>query len=227
MNQTNVFVGGLHKDFTKTDLELLVMPYGRIQSAKIMINLKTGESLCYGFVDFFSTNEAFNAIQNLDKSIVMSKKIHLKFASSGEKYGKPTCTVFAKSLPLYYNDSDIKNLFSCAGKVLAVKSERSFESKKPIRGYYVMFQTESEAYSAIKLLDNTRVVENGWPLFIRFTDKIILKTPQMIKIEKPRKTQANLKNLKSTAISEPENDYKTIPSMNDNYHSWEEYVLDE
>ena len=90
-----------------------------------------------------------------------------------------------------------------------------------------MFQTESEAYSAIKLLDNTKVVENGWPLFIRFTDKIIMKTPQMIKIERPRKTQVNQKTQEISTNKDQENDYKTLSTFNDNYHSWEEFVLDE
>ena len=131
--------------------------------------------MCYGFVDFCSQESADEAIKKLDEKIVWGKKIHLKHAISSEKYGKRSKTIFAKSLPLYYKDYDIYKLFSKVGNIVALRAERNYTAEKKIRGYFIQYETEEEAYEAIKKYDNTKVVENGWPLFIRFTDEVLVE----------------------------------------------------
>lgn len=170
LSTTNVMFTNLARDVTKNDLVDLAGLFGQIKSAKVIFNLQTGQSKCFGFVEFAETDVATRAITQLDGMLVKGRKIHAKFAASSEKYGKPSRTVFAKSLPLYYTDKQIYDLFSKAGKVIAVKIVRKVVNKKNVRGYHIMFNSISDAYNAINMFDNVVIVENGWPLFIRFTD---------------------------------------------------------
>ena len=216
-----MFFGGLPKRFTKDDLKNLVSPFGNTNSVKIMINLKTGESMCYGFVDFCSQESADMAIKKLDERIIWGKKIHLKYAISSEKYGKRSKTIFAKSLPLYYNDNDIYKLFSKAGRIVSLRAERNYTSEKKIRGYYIQFESEEDAYQAIQKYDNTKVVENGWPLFIRFSDEILVPEGNTGKENAQKKNmQIEIENLSNVDIFGAEEEDEFSPN------SWYYYLVE-
>ena len=71
----NIFVVGFPDSFGKKDLFQLFAPHGEVKSAKIIYNLETGISRCFGFVDMPDEEEAKQAIQELNESLVDDRKI--------------------------------------------------------------------------------------------------------------------------------------------------------
>lgn len=57
-----------------------------------------------------------------------------------------------------------------------------------------MFDSIQDAYSAIRMYDNVTIIENGWPLFIRFTKDEELVGPKFMNNE------SNLKNQISSGM---------------------------
>jgi splicing factor 1 len=51
-DDTNIFVNFIPPDYNDLALRELFLPYGNVLSAKVMLDLNTGLSKCYGFVKF-------------------------------------------------------------------------------------------------------------------------------------------------------------------------------
>ena len=62
----NVFINYIPPHYTEADLRQLCAPYGEIVSSKIMINLDTGQSKCFGFVKMRDINQATAVIHGID-----------------------------------------------------------------------------------------------------------------------------------------------------------------
>ena len=81
---SNIFINYLPQEFTKKELVQLFSPFGKIQSAKVIINLTTGISKCYGFVRFASIYSAQQAVLALNGMVIpkYNKTLLVKFAGS-------------------------------------------------------------------------------------------------------------------------------------------------
>ena len=87
---TNVFINYIPAEYTEADLRRLCSEYGEIMTSKIMINLETGQSKCFGFVRFKTLQQAQAAIQGLNGRPVGNKILLAKYAEMyglGEKSG--------------------------------------------------------------------------------------------------------------------------------------------
>ena len=71
----NIFIVGFPDSFGGKELFQLFTPYGEVKSAKVIYNLETGASRCFGFVDMPEDDEAKKAIQELNESLVEDRKI--------------------------------------------------------------------------------------------------------------------------------------------------------
>jgi RNA recognition motif-containing protein len=71
----NIFVGNINYKLTHEALEALFMPYGKVNSVRIIIDKATGRSKGFGFVDMPDDAEARQAIQALHETDVMGRKM--------------------------------------------------------------------------------------------------------------------------------------------------------
>lgn len=79
----NIFVAKLSSATTSEDLEDLFEEYGEVVSAKVIMDKFTGESKRFGFVEMKDKDQAFKAIDELDKcdydnSVIVVKKAEPK-----------------------------------------------------------------------------------------------------------------------------------------------------
>ncbi|OHT04481.1 hypothetical protein TRFO_28044 [Tritrichomonas foetus] len=195
---TNIFINYIPKEFTKRELVSLCSPFGRILSAKVMIDLLTGVSKCFGFVRFESLDSAALAVIRLNGLFIGNKKLLVRFAGSKENTGSISCSIFVRSLCLYYSEKDIWNIFSKFGRILGIELHHDDERTKLFNGAAtITYSCESEAEDALREMNNMKLTNDSWPLFIRYTqqsaknanDNIILKDG--IKIVKPKRTASN------------------------------------
>ncbi len=86
----NLFVGNLSPETTNDDLAQLFSEFGYVLSVRIIIDPATGHSRQFGFVSMADRFEAFDAIDNIDKTYFQGQIISVKEAKGNKDTpGKP------------------------------------------------------------------------------------------------------------------------------------------
>ena len=75
-----VFVGNLSFQLSDFELEDLFKGYGKVVSAKVIVDRRTGRSRGYGFVEMDTENTAQQAIDALNGTEVKGRPINVSFA---------------------------------------------------------------------------------------------------------------------------------------------------
>lgn len=92
-----LFVCKLNPVTTDEDLELIFSRFGKINSCEVIRDKKTGDSLCYAFIDFDRKEDCENAYFKMDNVLIDDRRIHVDFSQSVAKVnwkGKGTGTGF-------------------------------------------------------------------------------------------------------------------------------------
>ena len=92
-----LFVCKLNPVTTDEDLELIFSRFGKINSCEVIRDKKTGDSLCYAFIDFDREEDCENAFFKMDNVLIDDRRIHVDFSQSVSKVqwkGKGTGTGF-------------------------------------------------------------------------------------------------------------------------------------
>jgi RNA recognition motif-containing protein len=168
---TNIFVNYIPADFTQFDLEGLCQPYGHIVSSKVMVNLETGQSKCFGFVKFSSLPEAQAAIHGLNGRQLGAKRLLAKYAESRERQEQASTMVYIKRLPVTINHSRVLELFGRFGHIVDI-TQYAVDSIDPQYCRCVIrYQTVTAATRAIAEMNNQIVVADSRPIHVKFADE--------------------------------------------------------
>jgi cold-inducible RNA-binding protein len=76
----NIFVAGLPYDLDDAELEEIFEKFGKINSARVVMDKETGKSKGFGFVDMADDTEAKEAIENLNDISLGKKPLVVKAA---------------------------------------------------------------------------------------------------------------------------------------------------
>src|SRR6185436_17691851 len=76
----NLFVAGLPYDLDDAELEEIFEKFGTVKSAKVTMDRETGKSRGFGFVEMPDTDEAKDAIENLNDISLGKKPLVVKAA---------------------------------------------------------------------------------------------------------------------------------------------------
>lgn len=79
-----LFVGNLPKDLTNEELTDLFSIYGKVESAKIITDVDSGESRGFAFVEMSSQLEGKNALEKLNGHSLKDKMISVEAARPKE-----------------------------------------------------------------------------------------------------------------------------------------------
>lgn len=193
-HMANVFINYLPSDFTKENLETLCSRFGKIKSAKIMINLSTGNSRGFGFVRFFNNQSAQQCVNHLNGYQIRKKKLIARLTDSIENVGSPTNSIYIKSLPLTYEKPALWSLFEQFGEIRGIEIVLNQKTGLPKGSAYITYSTQEEALRAIHEMNNVVLEKDCWPLFIRYTEKQVIETEFVrsgILIEMPKSKENN------------------------------------
>lgn len=194
----NIFINYLPQEYTKKELVQMFNQFGEIQSAKVMIDLKTGVSKCYGFVRFDSIHSATQAILAMNgmKIPKYNKILLVKFAGSKmENTGEITNSIYVKSLCLHFSMKDIWSIFSKFGKINGIDLITGQKTNLFNGTAVITYSSVYEAQEAIRIMNNIKLTPESWPLFIQYSKKpaenLILDSDAVsfvngIKIVKPK-----------------------------------------
>ena len=81
---TNVYIKNFGKDYTDDQLVELFSKFGKIISAKVMMD-EAGISKGFGFVRFSSPEEATKAVTEMNGRIIVSKPLYVGLAQRKEE----------------------------------------------------------------------------------------------------------------------------------------------
>ena len=73
-----IFVANLGFDTRAEDLTALFSKFGKVDSAKVIMDRDTNRSKCYGFVEMPNDSEAYAAIAELNECIFQGSTIDVK-----------------------------------------------------------------------------------------------------------------------------------------------------
>lgn len=79
----NIHISNLSKNYFDKDLERIFSAFGEVESSYVLRDKFNGRSKGVGFVTMLNDRQAFEAIRNLDQTIVDGKQIcvsELKFS---------------------------------------------------------------------------------------------------------------------------------------------------
>ncbi len=80
-----LFVCKLNQVTTDDDLELIFSRFGKIKSCEVIRDKKTGDSLCYAFIEFERKEDCETAYFKMDNVLIDDRRIHVDFSQSVSK----------------------------------------------------------------------------------------------------------------------------------------------
>lgn len=91
---TKLYVGGLSYNLTNDQLRELFEPFGKVESAQIIVDRMSNRSKGFGFVEMDSDGEAQSAIKELNGKEIEGRSIMVNIAHPKEdrprnSYGSP------------------------------------------------------------------------------------------------------------------------------------------
>ena len=168
---TNVFISYIPPEFTEQDLRNLCSKYGEILCSKIMINLETGQSRCFGFVRFKELSQSTAAIRGIDGMEIGNKKLLAKYAESQEKKEIVSNTLFVKRIPLSVDIDLVQQLFSRFGTIISVLPQYSTDSIEPIYWRcFIRYTNKSSATLALDSMNNQIISHGTMPIHVTYAD---------------------------------------------------------
>uniref|UniRef100_A0A8C7Y470 Peptidyl-prolyl cis-trans isomerase n=1 Tax=Oryzias sinensis TaxID=183150 RepID=A0A8C7Y470_9TELE len=102
-----LFVCKLNPVTTDEDLEIIFSRFGSIKSCEIIRDWKSGDSLCYAFIEFEKQEDCEKAYFKMDNVLIDDRRIHVDFSQSvakikwkgkGGKYTKEDFKAYEKDL---------------------------------------------------------------------------------------------------------------------------------
>ena len=80
-----IFVVGFPISFRRKELLELFEEYGEVESTKVIVDAKTGNSRCFGFVEMPNEDEAKQAIASLNDTLIETRKLAVMKAKTKEE----------------------------------------------------------------------------------------------------------------------------------------------
>ncbi|CAJ1077640.1 peptidyl-prolyl cis-trans isomerase-like 4 [Xyrichtys novacula] len=102
-----LFVCKLNPVTTDEDLEIIFSRFGSIKTCEIIRDWKTGDSLCYAFIEFEKQEDCEKAYFKMDNVLIDDRRIHVDFSQSvakikwkgkGGKYTKDDFKAYEKDV---------------------------------------------------------------------------------------------------------------------------------
>ncbi|KAJ4850853.1 hypothetical protein Tsubulata_032253 [Turnera subulata] len=171
----SLYVGDLHPDVTDGQLFDAFSEFKSLASVRVCRDSSTGRSLCYGYVNFISPQDAIRAIETKNHTPLNGKVMRVTWSvrdPDARRSGKGN--VFVKNLSESVDNSRLQDLFCQFGNIVSCKVVTSEEGKSKGFGF-VQFETEDSANSAIENLNGANVDDKQIYVgkFVRKSDRVL------------------------------------------------------
>ncbi|PWA38487.1 polyadenylate-binding protein 7 [Artemisia annua] len=186
----SLYVGDLHHEINDARLHDAFAEYKSLSSVRVCRDSATGRSLCYGYVNFMSPQDATRAIEDKNNTMLCGKMIRVTKANRDPDVRKNGIgNVFVKNVNESMDNVQLRELFQNFGNILSCKVS-TFEDGKS-KGYgFVQFETEESSNAAIENLNGTNV--GGKQIYVA---KFMKKSDRLLSGPAAKYTNLYIKNL--------------------------------
>ncbi|KAL1021868.1 hypothetical protein UPYG_G00019080 [Umbra pygmaea] len=167
LSKTNLYIRGLPPSTTDMELVKLCQPYGKIVSAKAILDKATNKCKGYGFVDFDSPAAALKAVHALKTS-----GIQAQMAKQQEQ--DPT-NLYISNLPVSVDEQELEGLLRPFGQVISTRVLRDYSGTS--RGVGFARMESKEMCSSVIAHFNGKFIKTALgtmapsePLLCKFAD---------------------------------------------------------
>ncbi|GAB6025000.1 hypothetical protein CHUAL_010090 [Chamberlinius hualienensis] len=166
-SKTNLIVNYLPTTMSQDEMREMFASIGEVTSCKLVRDKLTGQSLCYGFVNFAQPEHAEHAVARLNGLRLHNKTLKVAFARPpGEVPSKDRkeTNLYISGLPKTIVQNEFENIFAIYGKIV---SSRLF-------GYkgvgFVQYETKAQAERAIEERNGKALDGSSEPLVVKFAN---------------------------------------------------------
>ncbi|EGC30411.1 hypothetical protein DICPUDRAFT_41462 [Dictyostelium purpureum] len=184
----NVFVKYLPCNFNEADLHELFEKYGEIVNTKVMVNIKTGNSLGYGFVRFSNPEDAQEAIKHMNRHQIGYKTLLCKLSKpsnsppvspypngcshepsspTSEQQREPSNTLYVRVLSPTITDAILKQTFCQFGEVAEAQVLIDTNSGKSKRAGVIRFSNIQHSINALQNMSGSLILGET-PLVVKY-----------------------------------------------------------
>ncbi|XP_039047564.1 polyadenylate-binding protein 7-like isoform X3 [Hibiscus syriacus] len=193
----SLYVGDLHPDVSDANLIETFSEFKSLASVHVCRDSSTGRSLCYGYVNFISPQDAQHAIEAKNHTLLNGKMIRVMWSLRDPDARKNGVgNVFVKNLSDSIDNVGLQEIFRQFGNVISCKVA-TFEDGKS-KGYgFVQFESEESANAAIEKLNDTIVGDKQI-----YVGKFMKKSDRVLPSPDVKYTNLYIKDLDSDITEE-------------------------
>ncbi|XP_061352407.1 polyadenylate-binding protein 7 [Gastrolobium bilobum] len=186
----SLYVGDLHPDVTEGQLKDAFSDCIGRDSVRLCKDTATGRSLCYGYVNFVSHQDAIRAIELKNNSMLNGKAMRVMWSRRDPDARKSNIgNVFVKNLAESIHNAALQDLFKKYGNIVSSKVVISEDGKS--KGYgFVQFESEESANTAIEKLNGSTIGDKQI-----YVGKFVKKCDRILPGPDARYTNLYVKNL--------------------------------
>ncbi|KAK7396620.1 hypothetical protein VNO78_17753 [Psophocarpus tetragonolobus] len=186
----SLYVGDLHPDVSDAHLVDAFSDFKTLASVRVCKDSSTGKSLCYGYVNFVSPQDAIRAIETKNHSMLNGKAMRVMWSRRDPDARKSTLgNLFVKNLPESIDNAGLQDMFKKYGNVLSSKVVTSEDGRS--KGYgFVQFESEEFSNVAIEKLNGSTVGDKQL-----YVGKFVKKSDRILPGPDARYTNLYMKNL--------------------------------
>ncbi|MCD7468881.1 hypothetical protein HAX54_007427 [Datura stramonium] len=186
----SLYVGDLHDSVTDGQLYDAFSEFNSLTTVRVCRDSSTGRSLCSGYVNFISPQDALRAIEVKNHSTLNGKAIRVSWSRRDSDVRRSgSGNVFIKNLNDTIDSAKLEEIFQKFGNILSCKVAVSEDGRS--KGYgFVQFETEDSANTAIEELNGS--VVGGKEMYV---GKFIKKNNRILPIPDEKYTNLFIKNL--------------------------------
>ncbi|XP_028108068.1 polyadenylate-binding protein 7-like isoform X1 [Camellia sinensis] len=186
----SLYVGDLHHDVTDGQLFDHFSEFKSLASVRVCRDSSTGRSLCYGYVNFISPQDAIRAIEMKNHSLLNGKVIRVMWSLRDPDARKSGIgNVFVKNLGESIDNGKLQEMFEKIGTILSCKVVMSDDGKS--KGYgFVQFDSEESANAAIEKYNGFSI--GGKQMYV---GKFVKKSDRILPSPDAKYTNLYFKNL--------------------------------
>lgn len=189
---SSLYVGDLHPDVTEEHLANAFAEFTAVAGVHLCRDSDTGNSLRYGYVNFYSPQDAICAMKMKNNTYLNGKMIRVMWSyrdPNARKSGRGN--VFVKNLADSIDNGGLHDLFQKYGNILSSKVVMSEDGKSQGHGF-VQFESEESANNAIEKLNGSTVRDKKI-----YVGKFVRKGDRILPGHEAKYTNLYIKNLDS------------------------------
>ncbi|AQL04381.1 Polyadenylate-binding protein 5 [Zea mays] len=163
-SMASLYVGDLAETVDEPQLHALFSQVAPVATVRVCRDILSGVSLGYGYVNFYSRQEATRALEALNFTPLIGKYIRVMFSNRDPSLRKSgRANLFVKNLEPNIDSKNLYEIFSSFGAILSCKV--ATDSAGQSKGYgFVQYETEESAEAAINGLNG--MLANNRKMFV-------------------------------------------------------------